>query len=393
MKTLISKSGILAATTLSLALAGVAAAQPVFQPEGDGADSSVANLGPRCTFEIMSHDFGTIPDTEPVTFHFKFANTGTGLLMIDHVKSSCHCTAGEVKIHDYLPGESGSIDVTYDPTTRKGPQAREVTVYTNDPVNPTLVLKISAVVKPIVETDPAIINFGDIIAGTQGKQTFRVRSAKPNFQISELKLESPDRMKATIGAAVEVTDADGSKVTEYPVELEILNTKTIGPVAQTVTIVTNIPSVDAKSDYYSIAFAAAGTIVADVQARPNRVALGALQPGDEFSREFQLTSRTSKAFKVLGVEVKPLKPIDMTAEAVTEVGADGLPVIKVVVKGIAPEELGQLRGTIVVTTDNPDSPTIEIPMNGLVRKLVTPPATTQPQGQPQPATKPGGGGQ
>lgn len=384
----LKRLGLVVTTVTGLCLGAAATAQPVFQPDDSGGDTAAIIAGPRATFEVLSHDFGDIPDTESVTHHFKFRNTGQGLLMIDHVKSTCHCTAGEIKIHDYLPGEGGAIDVTYDPTTRRGPQAREVTVYTNDPVTPMVVLKITANVKPIVELEPFLVNFGEIIAGGHGAQTLKVRSAAPNFAIQHLKIEDPTRMKATIGEAKSITLSDGRAATEFEIQLETIDTSKIGTVAQSVTLTTNIPSVDGKQDFYTLQFATAGNVVTDIMARPARLTLGAFQPGNEFSRDFELKSRTDKPFKVLSVEVKPLKPFDIKAEVVTELTAEGLPMTKIRVSGIAPEEAGQVRGTIVIVTDSAEAPTLEVPFNGVVRRA-TP---TLPPANPQPAANPGGGG-
>ncbi|SEN38810.1 Protein of unknown function [bacterium A37T11] len=64
-------------------------------------------------FENETHDFGKIPQGKPVTFEFKFANVGTEPIIISKVESTCGCTVPKYTQAPIKPGDSGSINVTY----------------------------------------------------------------------------------------------------------------------------------------------------------------------------------------------------------------------------------------------------------------------------------------
>ena len=65
---------------------------------------------------------------------YTFTNTGTGMLRINEVKAGCGCTVPSLSKYDYLPGESGSIEIVFDPKGRKGKSTKYVTVKSSSSV-------------------------------------------------------------------------------------------------------------------------------------------------------------------------------------------------------------------------------------------------------------------
>ena len=65
-------------------------------------------------FENLVHDFGELQKNESLHTDFKFTNTGSNPLFIQHIKSSCGCTVPELSKKMILPKETGAIKVTYD---------------------------------------------------------------------------------------------------------------------------------------------------------------------------------------------------------------------------------------------------------------------------------------
>jgi len=67
-------------------------------------------------FEEETHDFGKVPQGKPVSFVFKFKNTGEEPLIISAVESTCGCTVPNVEPKQGTPikkGESGSVTLTF----------------------------------------------------------------------------------------------------------------------------------------------------------------------------------------------------------------------------------------------------------------------------------------
>jgi len=65
-------------------------------------------------------------------------------LIIRDVKSSCGCTAVSPSKNIVTANESVPLKVVFDSTGKSGRQNKTITVITNDPKNPTTVLRISS---------------------------------------------------------------------------------------------------------------------------------------------------------------------------------------------------------------------------------------------------------
>ncbi len=64
-------------------------------------------------FEKETHDFGTIPQGKPVSYEFKFTNTGSDPIIIEDVKPTCGCSVAEFTKTPIKPNDSGVIKVTF----------------------------------------------------------------------------------------------------------------------------------------------------------------------------------------------------------------------------------------------------------------------------------------
>jgi len=68
-------------------------------------------------------------------------------LIIRKVNSSCGCTAVSPKEKVIRPGQSSSIKAVFSSGTRVGRQNKSITVITNDPKSPNLVLRVTGEVE------------------------------------------------------------------------------------------------------------------------------------------------------------------------------------------------------------------------------------------------------
>ncbi len=65
-------------------------------------------------------------------------------LEIKNIKSSCGCTAALMSEKNLKPNETGKLKIEFDTKNLSGQIARTVTLYSNDPKNPTRVLTLIA---------------------------------------------------------------------------------------------------------------------------------------------------------------------------------------------------------------------------------------------------------
>lgn len=107
------------------------------------SDEDLKNA-PVVTYDADSFDFGDIKPATKNEHTFMLKNTGKRELVIRDVKSSCGCTAVTPSKNIVPSGESVPLKVTFDSTGKSGRQNKTITVITNDPKNPTTILRISS---------------------------------------------------------------------------------------------------------------------------------------------------------------------------------------------------------------------------------------------------------
>lgn len=120
-------------TTLTLVFALFVSVNAQEKQPVDG--SPVLASGAVITFESDVIDYGVIEHNADGVRYFKFTNTGSEDLIIQHCQGSCGCTVPECPKDVYAPGESGTIKVKY-ATNRVGRFTKNVTVTSNATNNP-----------------------------------------------------------------------------------------------------------------------------------------------------------------------------------------------------------------------------------------------------------------
>ena len=99
----------------------------------------------KLQFEKETHDFGTIAQGTPVSYEFKFKNTGDQPLVISNVVASCGCTTPEyTKDTPVLPGKTATIKAGYN-AAAMGAFNKSITV-TSNASNSTQVIFIKGTV-------------------------------------------------------------------------------------------------------------------------------------------------------------------------------------------------------------------------------------------------------
>jgi len=91
----------------------------------------------RPSYEVTIREAG-----EVVRHVFTIRNNGNQSLLIADVRPSCVCTTASPGKAEVPPGESVALSVSIDTTGFEGLVARTVTVSSNDPANPDLILAI-----------------------------------------------------------------------------------------------------------------------------------------------------------------------------------------------------------------------------------------------------------
>ncbi|KUO59040.1 hypothetical protein APF79_10450 [bacterium BRH_c32] len=104
----------------------------------------VNNTESKLTLTKNYFDFGNIKEGKIVEVTIAFKNSGKKDLIIKDVKTSCGCTAVLLSSKKLKPGEQGDMRIELDTSNRTGKLTRTVTLYSNDPVDPSQAITIFA---------------------------------------------------------------------------------------------------------------------------------------------------------------------------------------------------------------------------------------------------------
>jgi len=107
---------------------------------------------PDILLEEEQLDLGPLQNGEVRSFEVEVVNQGTGDLVIEAVSTSCGCTSARVIPTTLGPGESGSLQVTFDSGAHGpeelGPVLKQVFIASNDPDQPELEFRLTADILP-----------------------------------------------------------------------------------------------------------------------------------------------------------------------------------------------------------------------------------------------------
>lgn len=106
---------------------------------------TTASSAQKISFEQTTIDYGTLEQAANGVRFFKFTNTGTAPLVINHAQGSCGCTIPKWPQEPILPGASAQIEVSYD-TNRLGGFTKHVTITSNDTENTSTQLMITGTI-------------------------------------------------------------------------------------------------------------------------------------------------------------------------------------------------------------------------------------------------------
>lgn len=97
---------------------------------------------PMVYLSKLNHDFGTVKEGSVLELDVLVKNLGKSDLQIERVKSSCGCTAALMSEETIKAGNFGSLHIELDTSNISGKRTRTVSVSTNDPINPRLVITL-----------------------------------------------------------------------------------------------------------------------------------------------------------------------------------------------------------------------------------------------------------
>lgn len=94
------------------------------------------------SFAVKDFDFGEVKEGTNVVYRFELINKGKSDLYIRKITSSCGCTTSNIDKTALKPGENCFVTASFNTGGRSGEQHKTITIITNDPNNPAIILSL-----------------------------------------------------------------------------------------------------------------------------------------------------------------------------------------------------------------------------------------------------------
>jgi hypothetical protein len=144
---------------------------------------------PTIVFESETCDLGSVVQGELPDCVFSFTNGGSDDLSILQVVPSCGCTTALLSAPLLRSGARGAIRVVFDTDAFADEVIKEVEVRSNDPVRPSVTLRVKALVEPEIDFEPRVVAFDAVREGTVLKQVVMLTNRRAE-SVRVLRLEA-----------------------------------------------------------------------------------------------------------------------------------------------------------------------------------------------------------
>lgn len=104
---------------------------------------------PKMEMASTDYSFGQIEEGQLIEKEFTFKNVGKGDLIIRKIKASCGCTTVEPADRVIKAGQTSSFKASVRTTGFSGRIAKSITVITNDPITPNILVRMTGIVNPL----------------------------------------------------------------------------------------------------------------------------------------------------------------------------------------------------------------------------------------------------
>lgn len=153
------------------------------------ASAQLLKPQPKIACDKPKFEWGEADNTTKITHTFFIRNNGTGRLLISDVKKSCGCTEAEISSKNLAPGEEASLKVVLDLKNRRGKQAKNVKLYSNDPDQPVFQVDMNGIATSQIVVTPRVISLGNF-ASSEGATAEVILAGRPGVDFKITKIQS-----------------------------------------------------------------------------------------------------------------------------------------------------------------------------------------------------------
>ena len=304
---------------------------------------------PKIAFDSTHFDFGRISPEKKVSHLYKVTNAGNAILSITNVRPACGCTSTVTGSWSVKPGESTDIEATFDPKGQRGIVRKSIVVVSNDPKAPETTLTFDAEVVQPIQPSKDNVFFDNV--DREGDASDSIRFVSTNGD--PVKLTSADAPGAPYLHLA--TRAEGKDA--------VLDLKLAGkeiPKGQDMGIeVVTVHTANPQLPIFRVNVQ--WQVRPSITANPSAVAWSEAKAGEALRMDLTLTQGQGKPFRVTNAtSTNPM----LTVEGV---GGAAAATQKLTLVFSAKARPGRYSEKATILTDDPQRPSIEIPVYAVLK--------------------------
>jgi hypothetical protein len=327
---------------------------------------------PRAEVPEQIHHFGTMSPFEEGRHTFVIYNRGEAPLKLEKGVTSCKCTLSELPENVVPPNGIGRVTLEWKTHKVKDLFANAAEIRTNDPENPLIVFRIEGQVLHEVQASPDGLTFASLAPGQEAKGSFLVFSQKwDKFRLENVSVTLPGAVWTTREASAAELSPHGAS-SGLHVDLTLPTDMKSGPFTGSVVFDAVPETGDSVGQHYEVRFAGNVTRCVCVYGlqfeMDGSLDLGTFVQGER--KEWNGVIKLRGERQTLAVESIETVPADLQVSVTPFVseGAEKPGIYRF--KIVLPEDaaVGTFNhntqsGKIVVKTDHPLDPVLEIPVS------------------------------
>jgi hypothetical protein len=316
---------------------------------------------PQLFAAVRAHDLGKVNEGDKATVHWLLENRGNADLVIERTQSSCGCAVVKMTEKQPVipPGGSLDLQVEFDSRGRRGQQAKSVTVYSNDSMEPALKLEFAADVQVLFEIQPpGIVNLHALRRGTSSTKTIDVHPGTGRKSVTVVDVQVPENSPLRFRYEP-FPSGDGTGQRIYVTASEAAE---LGTVMGEATIKLSVDGIERERTV-----TLRGEIVGDLTWRPKVLdATGQASLRGKQLAPVTVESGNHLPFNILEASAGPL--FDVTTSPGSDPPRGTKHLVVLTLRGDASS--GPFGAMLNIRTDVLDQPIVRVPVYGIVSEPI-----------------------
>ncbi len=328
----------------------------VFLLPGAGGPGAAAPLdqtpdrAPSLLVDEPFFDFGEVSDVAVLEHTFRFMNAGDQTLRIEDVHATCGCTTTTLARREIEGGGVETLTVRWK-AEGEGREVKTITLRSNDPRHPELLLTVTATIRPFVRFQPPRLDMGLVEATVGASGGVTLTCEDPAFEL--IGFETPPGVTAvaqgrgpggalSLGITVAPSKRRGLFVPKIGVRVSGL---------QGGERVEHLASLRLRANLYHL-----------IACDPPLLALGKVEAGRPVAVETHLTRPEGGAFGVVAAHLEHCSVEGLSVRVVPDPEGG----LRVRVEGLPKGKAGRLSGELWIETDLESEPLLRLPLLGMM---------------------------